>query len=95
MKVPRTTVLITLDCSGHGYDALDYLVDALTALMDENKVTGKHYLTGSVALDGVINVTTKQVCEHCLGDGEIAQDEDDGEGHIMRGVNIKKCICQK
>ena len=34
------------------------------------------------------------VCEWCEGTGEVATDEDDGEGHIMRGVGTKKCICQ-
>jgi len=34
------------------------------------------------------------VCEYCNGTGEIATDEDDGEGHTMRGVGTRKCICQ-
>ena len=33
-------------------------------------------------------------CEWCDGTGEVATDEDDGEGHLMRGVGTKKCICQ-
>lgn len=36
----------------------------------------------------------KNVCEWCEGTGEVATDEDDGEGHTMRGVGTKKCICQ-
>lgn len=35
-----------------------------------------------------------EVCEYCLGEGTIATDESDGEGHIMRGVGTKKCVCQ-
>lgn len=33
-------------------------------------------------------------CEECGGTGEVATDEDDGEGHLMRGVGSQKCICQ-
>ena len=33
-------------------------------------------------------------CEYCGGTGEVATDEDDGEGHTMRGVGSQKCICQ-
>lgn len=36
----------------------------------------------------------EDVCEWCGGTGEVATDEDDGEGHTMRGVGTKKCICQ-
>ena len=35
-----------------------------------------------------------EVCELCGGTGEITTDEDDGEGHIQRGVGTRKCICQ-
>lgn len=30
-------------------------------------------------------------CETCGGEGEVATDEDDGEGHTMRGVGTAKC----
>ena len=33
-------------------------------------------------------------CATCGGTGEVATDEDDGEGHIMRGVGTQKCECQ-
>lgn len=36
----------------------------------------------------------EEECEYCGGTGEVATDEDDGEGHIMRGVGTEKCICQ-
>lgn len=36
----------------------------------------------------------EELCEWCEGTGEVATDEDDGEGHIMRGVGTKKCICK-
>ncbi len=35
-----------------------------------------------------------EVCDFCGGSGEIATDESDGEGHIMRGVGTQKCICR-
>ena len=31
------------------------------------------------------------VCADCLGTGEIVYDEDDGEGHLQRGVGTRKC----
>jgi hypothetical protein len=34
-------------------------------------------------------------CALCDGTGEVATDEDDGEGHIMRGVGTETCLCQK
>lgn len=34
------------------------------------------------------------VCEMCEGTGEVSVDEDDGEGHTMRGVGTQKCLCQ-
>lgn len=36
----------------------------------------------------------EEVCEFCYGDGEVSTDEDDGEGHIMRGVGSQTCICR-
>lgn len=36
----------------------------------------------------------KEVCEWCRGSGEISTDEEDGEGHTMRGVGTEKCPCQ-
>jgi transcription elongation GreA/GreB family factor len=36
----------------------------------------------------------ESVCEFCGGTGIEITDEDDGEGHIMRGVGERKCICQ-
>ncbi len=33
-----------------------------------------------------------EVCAYCLGTGEESLDEDDGEGHLMKGVGSKKCI---
>lgn len=32
-----------------------------------------------------------EVCAYCLGTGEIAYDEDDGEGHSARGVDVQPC----
>ncbi len=36
----------------------------------------------------------EEVCGYCDGTGELAADEDDGEGHTQRGVGTQKCICQ-
>lgn len=36
----------------------------------------------------------EEVCEFCLGEGEVSEDVDDGEGHTMRGVGTRKCICR-
>lgn len=36
----------------------------------------------------------EEVCEYCLGTGEIPTDEDDGEGHTARGVGTRKCFCR-
>lgn len=33
-------------------------------------------------------------CEYCGGTGEVPTDEDDGEGHIQRGVGTRMCICR-
>ena len=46
-------------------------------------------------VDGTITYEKEERCEYCKGTGEVSTDEDDGEGHIMRGVGTEKCICQK
>ena len=46
-------------------------------------------------MKGCWKLTAKMRCERCYGTGEVATDESDGEGHIMRGVNLEKCLCQK
>lgn len=33
----------------------------------------------------------EEVCGECLGTKKVATDEDDGEGHTMRGVGEQKC----
>ena len=40
------------------------------------------------------NLTIEVVCSECRGTGEISVDEDDGQGHTMRGVGTQKCICK-
>lgn len=37
----------------------------------------------------------EEVCAWCLGEGEYSTDEDDGEGHTMRGVGTAKCPCTR
>jgi len=44
---------------------------------------------------GTVKYEKVERCEHCNGTGEVATDEDDGEGHIMQGVGAEKCLCQK
>lgn len=34
---------------------------------------------------------TEYVCTYCGGEGYIATDEEDGEGHTMRGVGRERC----
>lgn len=51
------------------------------------------YTSGHLA-EGYWEIKEEERCEHCFGSGEVATDEDDGEGHTMRGVGTQKCICQ-
>ena len=41
------------------------------------------------------SVSIEIVCSECLGTGELSIDEDDGEGHIARGVGSRKCSCKR
>lgn len=34
------------------------------------------------------------ICADCEGTGVVAVDEDDGDGHTMRGTGSQKCLCQ-
>ena len=38
--------------------------------------------------------TIEPECDLCGGTGEIAMDQEDGEGHTMSGVETRKCVCQ-
>ena len=42
-------------------------------------------------MNNIIDYKSLQLCELCGGTGEIATDEDDGEGHTLRGVNSELC----
>jgi len=44
-------------------------------------------------LQFTITSADEGACAECGGTGEIATDEDDGEGHTARGVGTKKCLC--
>ena len=47
--------------------------------------------------DGAITIgvrTTEFICDDCYGEGVVATDEDDGEGHTMRGVGSEPCHCK-
>lgn len=35
-----------------------------------------------------------EVCADCHETGEVSMDEDDGEGHTMRGVGTRPCPCR-
>lgn len=39
-------------------------------------------------------IESGQMCGECEDTGEISTDEDDGEGHTMRGVGSAKCPCK-
>jgi len=45
-------------------------------------------------VDGVVTYEKEKRCEYCHDTGEVATDESDGEGNIMRGVGTAKCECQ-
>ena len=36
----------------------------------------------------------EEVCEFCLGTGEIIEDGRDSSGNIERGVNSRRCVCR-
>lgn len=40
------------------------------------------------------NDDVDQGCEFCGGTGVVSVDEDDGEGHVMRGTGSRKCVCR-
>lgn len=61
--------------------------------IEEGRLT-KTQTAGMNNVDGKVDYSKEERCEHCKGTGEVATDEDDGEGHIMRGVGTSKCICQ-
>jgi len=54
---------------------------------------GNYTITEKQLIDLLIE--DNQMCEHCLDEGEISEDESDGEGHIMRGVGSRRCICKE
>lgn len=53
-----------------------------------------HYYIDGESERGHWDYSTEEVCTDCYGTGIVATDEDDGEGHTMRGVGESKCICQ-
>lgn len=64
---------------------------------DEKEATQLAYETlgeHPSCLEFNIKTTEEGECAECGGTGEVATDEDDGEGHIMRGVGTAKCECQ-
>lgn len=61
--------------------------------VEEGRLKNIQMARGGIA-QGTVKYTTEERCEHCHGTGEVATDEDDGEGHTMRGVGTQKCICQ-
>lgn len=40
------------------------------------------------------DIEEEKECELCGGEGIVYIDEDDGEGHMMRGVAARACICR-
>jgi len=59
----------------------------------EAEATGEAYDTLNELEQIEFNITTTEEgeCVECGGDGEVAEDVDDGEGHTMRGVGRKPC----
>jgi hypothetical protein len=49
---------------------------------------------GYAPIYGISQRENPDWCELCGGTGEISTDEQDGEGHTMRGVGTQKCICR-
>lgn len=41
-----------------------------------------------------LGVEEDEQCTMCDGEGVVAVDESDGEGHYMRGVGEQKCLCR-
>ena len=70
------------------YEVLSGAIDAIQSVLESGAEENTATLGGSVS--GTLKLTTEQQCEHCGGrNGEhdpIPTDEDDGEGHIMRGA---------
>ncbi len=64
-------------------------------LIADDIAEGREIVIGNALATGTVKYTTEERCEHCHGEGEVATDEDDGEGHTMRGVGSQKCICQQ
>ena len=59
---------------------------------DVLKIVGEN---GDYEVDGeLLEATLIQaglMCEFCLDSGEIIEDGNDGEGHITRGTEVRKC----
>jgi hypothetical protein len=52
-------------------------------------------IVGEVLILSKEDEEAMNVCEECGGTGEISTDEDDGEGHTMRGVGTRPCpLCK-
>lgn len=43
---------------------------------------------------GLFKVIGEEICEFCLGEGEVSTDERDRDGNWERGVGTQRCICQ-
>lgn len=43
---------------------------------------------------GLMEYIGEQICEFCLGEGEVSTDERDTDGNWQCGVGTKKCVCQ-
>lgn len=59
------------------------------AIHGENKI----YTITANEIEALL-IESGDMCAECLDTGEVATDEDDGEGHLMQGVGTRKCICQ-
>jgi hypothetical protein len=70
------------------YEVLSSAIDAIQETLEAGALQNSASIAGTVT--GRLNLSEHDQCEHCGGlDGEhdeIPTDEDDGEGHIMRGA---------
>lgn len=67
----------------------DYVEDWVTI----KAATGEVYTVSAENIKDLL-VARGDMCGECEDTGEIATDEEDGEGHTMRGVGTRKCPCK-
>lgn len=92
MREKVTKIIIELETVGDAYEVVDMTISTLETLLESERLPTTFKAHGNAK--GIISFETSERCSECKGVGEIATDEDDGEGHIMAGVGSRKCLCQ-